>query len=91
MRFTCSPGRFCGDDDNDNVFTNLRSALRAGTSSFMTSMMTMMTVMTIMMMTTITCLRCALRVLHNNDDDDDDDKDYSDDPHLFEVRSQGAS
>ena len=92
MRFTCSPGRFCGDDDNDNVFTNLRSALRAGTSSFMTSMMTMMTVMTIMMMTTITCLRCTLRVLHNNDDDDDDDdKDYSDDLHLLEVRSQCAS
>ena len=39
-----------------------------------------------------TCLRCALSVLHNNDDDDDDDndddKDYSDDLHLFEVRSQ---
>ena len=34
-------------------------------------------------------------MLHNNDDDDDDgdnnDKDYSDDLHLFEGRSEGAS
>ena len=67
MRFTYSPGRFCRDDDTDNVFTYLRSALRAETSSFVTSMTTMMTVMTRMAMTTITamfctCLRCALRV-----------------------------
>ena len=41
-----------------------------------------------------TCLRCALRMLYNNDDDDNDDNnddnDYSNDLHLFEVRSQDA-
>ena len=50
----------------------MRSALRAETSSFVTSMTTMMTVMTRMVMTTMTvmmmtvmictCLRCALSV-----------------------------
>ena len=105
MRFTYSPGRFCRDDDTDNVFTYLRSALRAETSSFVTSMTTMMTVMTRMVMTTMTvmmmtvmictCLRCALRVLHKNDYDDNDEKDYGDDEndylHLFEVRSHYTS